>query len=158
MAWTNPSANPPSGGGALYYSGGNVGIGTTGPNSKLEVAGTIHSTTGGIKFPDGTTQGTNLGVAKAWVYFNRTTILGSYNVSSISNIGTPNTTVNFTTPFANTNYVGVAIARSSDGENIFFLRMGKDTKTTGSINIGSVNTANTQEITADQIYAVFYGN
>ena len=30
FAWTNPTANPPGGGGALYYSGGNVGIGTTG--------------------------------------------------------------------------------------------------------------------------------
>jgi hypothetical protein len=39
-------------------SNGNVGIGTTAPNSKLEVAGTIHSTTGGIKFPDNTTQTT----------------------------------------------------------------------------------------------------
>ena len=27
--WTNPTANPPSGGGALYYNAGNVGIGTT---------------------------------------------------------------------------------------------------------------------------------
>src|SRR2546428_1431445 len=36
----------------------NVGIGTSAPGSKLTVAGTIESTSGGIKFPDGTTQAT----------------------------------------------------------------------------------------------------
>ncbi len=35
---------------------GDVGIGTTSPGSKLTVAGTIESTSGGLKFPDGTTQ------------------------------------------------------------------------------------------------------
>jgi len=34
---------------------GNVGIGTTTPREKLSVADTIESTSGGIKFPDGTT-------------------------------------------------------------------------------------------------------
>ncbi len=35
---------------------GNVGIGTTTPGQKLSVAGTIESTSGGFKFPDGTVQ------------------------------------------------------------------------------------------------------
>lgn len=37
---------------------GNVGIGTTSPGQALSVAGTIESTSGGFKFPDGTTQAT----------------------------------------------------------------------------------------------------
>lgn len=37
-------------------STGNVGIGTTSPGQKLTVAGTVESTSGGFKFPDGSTQ------------------------------------------------------------------------------------------------------
>jgi hypothetical protein len=44
---------------------GNVGIGLTSYSSKLTVAGTIESTTGGVKFPDATTQ-TTKGIAAAW--------------------------------------------------------------------------------------------
>jgi YD repeat-containing protein len=40
----------------VINSSGNVGIGITSPNQKLSVAGTIESTTGGIKFPDGSVQ------------------------------------------------------------------------------------------------------
>lgn len=48
---------------------GNVGIGATSATSKLVVAGVIESTSGGIKFPDGTTQttaatGTGTGAAQ----------------------------------------------------------------------------------------------
>jgi len=38
--------------------GGNVGIGVTNPGQKLQVNGTIHSKSGGFKFPDGTVQAT----------------------------------------------------------------------------------------------------
>ncbi len=51
---------------ALNPSGGNVGIGTTSPGAKLEVAGTAG--TDGIKFPDGTTQVTAAHSAYATVY------------------------------------------------------------------------------------------
>ena len=39
-------------------SDGNVGIGTATPTEKLTVVGVIESTSGGVKFPDGTTQST----------------------------------------------------------------------------------------------------
>ncbi|MCK5584237.1 MAG: hypothetical protein KAI33_10610, partial [Elusimicrobiales bacterium] len=45
--------------GIFVDASGNVGIGTTGPGQKLTVAGTIESTSGGIKFPDATTQVTS---------------------------------------------------------------------------------------------------
>ena len=44
--------------GALYLGNGNVGIGDLRPASKLTVNGTIHTKTGGIKFPDGSVQTT----------------------------------------------------------------------------------------------------
>ena len=40
----------------LAEPGGNVGIGTASPGQKLSVAGTIESTSGGVKYPDATTQ------------------------------------------------------------------------------------------------------
>jgi hypothetical protein len=47
-------------------SNGNVGIGTTSPGEKLTVAGVIHSTTGGFRFPDGTIQTTAATGAAGW--------------------------------------------------------------------------------------------
>jgi len=52
-----------------HYTAGNVGIGTTSPSSKLEVAGTIHSTSGGIKFPDGSVQATASSGSSSNQYF-----------------------------------------------------------------------------------------
>lgn len=93
---------------------GNVGIGTSSPGQKLTVAGTIESTTGGVKYPDGGTVTSSLASAKAWVVINVTdwspvtvSVLAQYNVTSVTwNTTSPGNRfqVNFTTPFANANY------------------------------------------------------
>ncbi|MBT9168998.1 MAG: hypothetical protein DDT19_02350 [Syntrophomonadaceae bacterium] len=47
-----------TGTGLVVTNANNVGIGTATPTSPLTVAGVIHSSTGGFRFPDGTTQTT----------------------------------------------------------------------------------------------------
>lgn len=42
----------------IHFTDGKVGIGTSSPQSALEVDGIVHSTSGGIKFPDETIQTT----------------------------------------------------------------------------------------------------
>jgi hypothetical protein len=68
---------------------------------------TIISGTSGVTFPDSTSMQTGQQACKAWVNFNGTgtvAIRGSYNVSSITDNGTGDYTVNFTTDMPDTNY------------------------------------------------------
>jgi hypothetical protein len=52
---------------ALYVDDhGKIGIGTISPTEKLTVIGTIESTSGGIKFPDGTIQTTASAPTSGW--------------------------------------------------------------------------------------------
>ena len=78
------------------FENGNVGIRTVAPTQPLEVAGTIYSTSGGFKFPDGSTQtsaavgGGDPTVARTNVNNNFTstqTITGSLLVSGNASFG-----------------------------------------------------------------------
>lgn len=71
----------------------------------------------GLTFPDNTTMLTGAQAVKAWVNFNGTgtvAIRASYNVTSITDNGTGDYTVNMTTALQDTNY-SVNIAATVPG-------------------------------------------
>lgn len=68
----------------------NVGIGTASPAQKLTVAGTVHSTTGGFKFPDGTVQTTAAATGGFTLPYSGT-YAGSDSAFEISSSGTGRT-------------------------------------------------------------------
>ena len=68
---------------------------------------TTISGSNGIVFPDDTSMQTGQQAVKAWVNFNGTGVVAiraGYNVSSITDNGVGNYTVNLTTAMADTNY------------------------------------------------------
>src|SRR5712692_1827466 len=64
---------------------GNVGIGTDTPTSRLTVAGTIQSTSGGFKFPDGSVQ-TTAGVSASQVVRSLNLLSGDLMLNPGANI------------------------------------------------------------------------
>lgn len=80
--------------------------------NKLQVAGGINLSSGSLKFPDGSTQNSGSGTAKAWVRWSwPNTIQSSYNVASITNNGNGTVTIAFATAMADSNY---AVSLSSN--------------------------------------------
>jgi hypothetical protein len=74
------------------------------------VVSTLNNDTGVLATQNGMT-----GIAKAWVNFNGTgtvAIRDSFNVSSITDHGTGQYSVNFTTAMPNANYAGIAMSGS----------------------------------------------
>ena len=86
-----------------------------------------------------TTEQIASGRAKAWVNFNGTStvaIRANFNVNSITDNGTGNYNVNFTTAMADTNYATI-MTGSSDAENNTPMQYGMPTTTptAGSVKI-----------------------
>ena len=106
---------------------------------------TISNQTGSSSVPSETVIN---GSAKAWVNFNGTgtvAIRASFNVSSITDNGTGNYTVNFTTAFADANY---AFSFASNNYNTIFPR--------GLGLFTSIPTVNS--ITVKQAYTLTFGS
>ncbi|MBI4094435.1 MAG: hypothetical protein HY436_01365, partial [Candidatus Liptonbacteria bacterium] len=89
-----------AGPGLFVDSIGNVGIGNTGPSSKLTVTGEIYATLGGVRFPDNTVQTTAWRTIGARVYHSTTQTIATnvsvplsfdlkeYNVGGVAGAGT----------------------------------------------------------------------
>jgi hypothetical protein len=98
----------------ISYFSGRLGVGTPSPTETLTVAGVIYSTTGGIKFPDGTIQTTAASPgASGWTDGGTTVSL----TTATDNVGIGTSTANAKTHISNTaNQPGLRID-SSAGTN-----------------------------------------
>jgi len=107
------------------------------------------------------------GLAKAWVNFDSNGTLAvtdSFNVSSVTDNGVGDYTINFTSAFANTNYciVGACEQRNtpfgSYAEN-FQIPVGA-TKTTSAARVCTnvVTPSSSAAVDEDRIYVVFFGD
>jgi hypothetical protein len=108
---------------------------------------TIQSSTTGTptQFNDGS--GTQIGtLCRAWVYFNggqsptvSGAIQGSFNVSSITVVGTGTYTINFTNSFVDAKYCVTAGSYAASGNNG---TLGPYSYTTTSVSVLETNSAN----------------
>lgn len=83
------------------------------------------------------------GSAKAWVNFNGTgtvAIRASYNVSSITDNGTGDYTVNFTNAFADANYSTVLTGGNSGGL-VAFMAEASTAPTTSAVRMRTANSS-----------------
>lgn len=99
------------------HNSGNVGIGTNSPTEKLQVNGVIHSTSGGIKFPDGTVQTTAGGGGGGSATLTLENKTATYNVLAADNgkVFTASNGITYNLPSAVT---------AGSGFNIYFKRTG----------------------------------
>ncbi|MBI4441928.1 MAG: hypothetical protein HY649_00980 [Acidobacteria bacterium] len=103
---------------------GNVGIGLTNPGQKLTVAGTIEFTSGGLKFPDSTTQTTAM--PSAALTRGITYIAGCDWCGTLDNTGEKTfyynvvgtMTINSVTCFSDTGTPVINIAKNGSGSGI----------------------------------------
>ena len=122
---------------------------------------TIQNTSGGSS---STAEQIEQGRAKAWIHFDgqdTVAIRDSFNVSTLTDNGTGDYTISFTTAMANTNY---AVATTQPAQHNFtqaILGVEQDHTNafaTGSIRVQSVKTGNNSAVDRDVQCVVIFGD
>ena len=115
--------------------------------SDLKVNGTPASATkhivvdsGGTGAAEGDLKENNNRITKAWISFNGSgtvAVRDSYNVSRVTDTGTGNFTLNFSSAMTDTNYCAVGMSDANNGENITVQDSILTTTTLGIVTIAS---------------------
>lgn len=116
--------------------------------------------TTGLTMNDGSTIVSGEQVARGWVNFNGTGVVAirdSYNVSSITDNGTGDYTLNFTTALPNANYANAGMAGISGGVTIAE-HTTVPTKSTTQLRVETRNTAGALADVGAANVIVFAGN
>lgn len=103
------------------------------------------------------------GIAKAWVNFDAAgTIRASFNVSSVTKLGTGSYTINFTNAFSDTNYVPVFGSWNNGNSNGSWFCEGSGDqgayltgKTTTSLRLANYNSTGNVQDNAGNYVAIF---
>lgn len=118
---------------------------------------------GGSGVPDLGGVPANRLLPSAWVNFNGTGVVAirdAYNVASITDNGTGDYTVNFTTPMANTNYLVTPSASASSGTwGCYGVQDSSFPLTVNSARFRTVNSGSASNaiIDAPYAYVLFFG-
>jgi hypothetical protein len=111
---------------------------------------TLNNDTGPLSVQNGMT-----GICKVWVRYNGATqtILGSFNVSSITRIAAGDYTINFSTALSNVNYAITGTGGNWNTTNNW-IQANPASYTTSSVEIANVSASGAQETTNLQV-AIF---
>ena len=123
---------------------------------------TTISGTNGVTFPDSTSMQTGQQACKAWVNFNGTgtvAIREQYNVSNITDNGTGDYTVNFTTAMPDANYSAVYGSQYSTTTIAGMVcETTGTTRTVSSLQIRTSNSAGATATDLPQVQVAIFSN